>query len=190
MEGIYIIYKNLEKFFKYRGDLKYTDLEIKNERDLIDTFESEKYLLFNPCIDKNNNKFFLILLDPTITETSSDVRDIVRKIKGSIKYGIVIYNDALFSLNTELFLIDILLYSIDTFRYVIPEQIQVPKHEIIVKEEIDNLINFNLIDCRGLPKIQQKDPAIVWIGGRTGDIIKITRPSRTSCYSIAYRIVY
>ena len=39
------------------------------------------------------------------------------------------------------------------------------------------------------PKINVYDPAIIWLGARVGDVIKITRISEIAGISIAYRLV-
>ena len=65
----------------------------------------------------------------------------------------------------------------------------VPNHEILSEKEKDELLNKFDIDSEKLPKILDTDPAIISIGAVPGQVVKITRRSRTAKYATAYRIV-
>ncbi len=72
---------------------------------------------------------------------------------------------------------------------LVPDHIYVPKHEIISKKEaLEILAEFNCQPTE-LPLIFSSDPAIVGLGVKPGDMIKITRKSRTSGKGIYYRYV-
>ena len=51
----------------------------------------------------------------------------------------------------------------------------VPMHEIMNKEEIEELLKKYSINKEHLPKILINDPIIIEIGAKIGDIIKIKR---------------
>ena len=71
----------------------------------------------------------------------------------------------------------------------ISHHIYVPKHEIITKDEAEKvLIKFNCKPTE-LPLIFENDPAIIHLGVKPGDIIKITRKSFTAGESLYYRYV-
>ena len=72
---------------------------------------------------------------------------------------------------------------------LVPDHIYVPKHEIISKKEAEEvLVKFNCKPTE-LPLIFVTDPAIVGIGVKPGDMIKITRKSNTAGQGIYYRYV-
>ncbi|MEM2192032.1 MAG: DNA-directed RNA polymerase subunit H [Candidatus Hadarchaeales archaeon] len=73
---------------------------------------------------------------------------------------------------------------IDVLRHVL-----VPKHEIASKEEVEELIKRYKIQPHQLPRIRASDPAARAIGAQPGQIVKITRESRTAGKAIAYRYV-
>jgi len=65
----------------------------------------------------------------------------------------------------------------------------VPKHEILTKEEAEELQKTYRIKPYQIPRIRSSDPAAKMIGARPGDIIRVTRDSPTAGRSIAYRYV-
>lgn len=65
----------------------------------------------------------------------------------------------------------------------------VPRHEILSKEEEVKLLEKMNVSKGQLPKILITDPAAKKLGAKRGDIIKITRKSRTAGTSTFYRVV-
>jgi DNA-directed RNA polymerase subunit H len=65
----------------------------------------------------------------------------------------------------------------------------VPKHEILTKEEEEELLKKYKITKKQLPRILSTDPAVKAIGAKKGDIIKITRKSPTAGETYYYRVV-
>lgn len=69
------------------------------------------------------------------------------------------------------------------------EHYLVPKHEIADPEDYSKILEKYRIKKENLPKIRASDPAVRAIGGKPGDVIKITRNSKTAGKTIVYRIV-
>lgn len=65
----------------------------------------------------------------------------------------------------------------------------VPKHEILSPEKAKDLLEEHHIKPYQLPRIKASDVAVIAIGAKSGDIIKITRKSPTAGKHIAYRLV-
>jgi len=65
----------------------------------------------------------------------------------------------------------------------------VPKHEVLSPEEAVKVLKELGIKPDKLPWIRASDPAVKAIGGKPGDIIKITRKSPTAGESVVYRYV-
>ncbi len=65
----------------------------------------------------------------------------------------------------------------------------VPNHEVIPQNEIDELLGQYNVDLRQIPKILQKDPAVVSLNAKPGDIIRIKRMSQTAGEVYYYRVV-
>jgi DNA-directed RNA polymerase subunit H len=65
----------------------------------------------------------------------------------------------------------------------------VPKHEILSEEEKAKLLKKYGITIKELPRILASDPAIKSLNPKIGDVIKITRKSKTAEESVYYRVV-
>ena len=72
---------------------------------------------------------------------------------------------------------------------LVPDHVFEPKHEILTKKEAEQVLeNFNC-NPTDLPFIFVNDPAILGLGVKPGDMIKISRNSGTAGESIYYRYV-
>jgi DNA-directed RNA polymerase subunit H len=72
---------------------------------------------------------------------------------------------------------------------LVPDHIYVPKHEIISKQEGQEILKKYNCKPTELPLIFVDDPAIKLLGVKPGDVIKITRKSPTAGISLYYRYV-
>ena len=72
---------------------------------------------------------------------------------------------------------------------LVPNHVYVPKHEIITKKEAQKVLDDFNCKPTELPLIFVTDPAIVGLGVKPGDMIKITRKSGTAGESTYYRYV-
>lgn len=69
------------------------------------------------------------------------------------------------------------------------KHVLVPKHRVMSKKEKRELLKKYLITLNQLPRIGVRDPAAMAIGARVGDVIEITRKSRTAGETKYYRVV-
>ena len=72
---------------------------------------------------------------------------------------------------------------------LVPNHIYVPKHEIMNKKDAEDVLKKFNCKPTELPLIFVNDPAILGLGVKPGDMIKITRKSATAGESIYYRYV-
>jgi DNA-directed RNA polymerase subunit H len=72
---------------------------------------------------------------------------------------------------------------------LVPDHVYVPKHEILNKKDAEQVLKNYNCNPTDLPFIFVSDPAIVGLGVKPGDMIKITRKSGTAGKSIYYRYV-
>ena len=74
-------------------------------------------------------------------------------------------------------------------KILVPDHQYVPKHEVMTKEDAEAVLKEYNCTPTELPLIYVTDPAIVELGVRPGDMIRITRKSATAGHSIYYRYV-
>ena len=72
---------------------------------------------------------------------------------------------------------------------LVPDHVYVPKHEIMTKKEAQKVLDEFNCKPTELPLIFVNDPAIMGLGVKPGDMIKITRNSPTAGESLYYRYV-
>ena len=72
---------------------------------------------------------------------------------------------------------------------LVPDHVYVPKHEIMTKKEAEDVLKKFNCKPTELPLIFVNDPAIIGLGVKPGDMIKITRSSATAGESLYYRYV-
>lgn len=65
----------------------------------------------------------------------------------------------------------------------------VPKHEVIPEDEVNSLLEGFSITKGQLPKILTTDPVVKKIKAKAGDVVKITRESKTAGTAVMYRVV-
>ena len=72
---------------------------------------------------------------------------------------------------------------------LVPDHVYVPKHEIMSKKEAEEILKKYNCKPTEMPFIFVNDPAIIGLGVKPGDMIKITRKSPTAGESTYYRYV-
>jgi len=65
----------------------------------------------------------------------------------------------------------------------------VPKHEIISKDEKEQLLKKYNISLKQIPFILSEDPIVKNLNAKEDDVIKITRKSPTAGESVYYRVI-
>lgn len=73
--------------------------------------------------------------------------------------------------------------------FITPDNQIISKHEILPQAEVEKLNIDRLTDNSRRTIITSQDVAAVWLGARTGDVIKILCPSGETGYSVRYRVV-
>ncbi len=69
------------------------------------------------------------------------------------------------------------------------QHVLVPKHEILSKEKVQEVLDRYKIFPHQLPFIKSSDPAAKAIGAKPGDLLEITRNSATAGKAVVYRYV-
>ncbi len=72
-------------------------------------------------------------------------------------------------------------------KYDIQKHFLVPEHSKLNDKEKKELLEKYHISLKELPKINKKDSAIAFLNPKEGDVIKVTRKSKTAQEAIFYR---
>ena len=70
-----------------------------------------------------------------------------------------------------------------------PDHIDVPEHKIMTRKDAEEVLEKYHCKTTDLPLIFANDPAIIGLGVKPGDMIKIIRKSATAGESFYYRYV-
>jgi DNA-directed RNA polymerase subunit H (RpoH/RPB5) len=172
---------------------KYTKDEINIIKKTIDSQNKEKSVI-------NKHKITYIIIfhyNSEIYSKTQELKKVLVKLKNiPYSYDIMLITKNSISTHVNNFIesikakISIINYPYKLFTIIIPEHILSNKHEIISKEDEEDLLN-NILYCKkfNLPKIRINDPQIIWSPGNINDIVKITRYDDITGISIYYRII-
>lgn len=85
--------------------------------------------------------------------------------------------------------IELQIFLLKELQFNISKHELVPKHEVVRDaEEVKNILEmYSLKSKSQLPSILRSDPMARWLNLRSGDIVRISRPSPTSGFYVAYR---
>ena len=85
--------------------------------------------------------------------------------------------------------IELQIFLLNELQFNITKHVLVPKHELIKDPEEKKRIleTYSLKSIHQLPIILRHDPMAKWLNLKSGDIVRITRPSQTSGVYVSYR---
>lgn len=65
----------------------------------------------------------------------------------------------------------------------------VSKHELLTSKEKEEFLEDNKVQPYQLPRINANDPAIIAVGGKPGEIVRVIRKSQTAGEYVSYRYI-
>ncbi len=195
-----VVYENIYEMFHYRGIKDAPakkDSKSFNEEFLTTGFKSIKaknkrneYVLF--IITQENSGYetksadAMALINKQIRATGAEISELIFITSKPIGSHLA---KTFAKFEVENPQIHLELHSYEMFISVKPKHVSYDEHIIMKPEEVQELLNFMNINIGANPRIFTTDPAVVWIGGREGDMIKIRRRSETAGQAYYYRLV-
>ena len=79
------------------------------------------------------------------------------------------------------------MYHYHVFALVVPEHVEVPAHRLMSDAEAEAYFRRERLTPQDLIVIYDTDPPVIWLGGRPGQLVEVTRNSETSGVAIAVR---
>ena len=183
----YVIYTNVITFLTSIG---YTVTDVIEQKQYDEIMKDKEFYIVRS--DKKENKLSIIIIGMESIKSA----DIV-KILNSITYVSDIYTIADYKLSSSIVKkiyeikgkISYKNIEFTCFLTDIRKHIMTPKHEICSEQEKELFKNENyILSFSNIPYIFDTDPQIIWLNGKIGDLIKITR-KKYHGELISYRVV-
>ena len=184
------------KMFTNRGFInksnrdKYIVELIKNENDDLEyviNLDNEK----NYNTEIKNKKIYMKIFNYKISSINekSPIGEFLKKY--SKEYKLIIVNDITSKTEEILNSYDtqVEIFKFNKLQSDITEHILVPLHEVLTKEEGENVMKSYRSTKRDMPLIRSNEDVAKYYNMKPGEITRIYRPSPLTCEAIGYRLV-
>lgn len=183
------VLKNVVKMLYERGYINKNDLD--NEIKNITSFQSTDYI-YKIKIDYMNDKTLIVKILPqkiTSVSKSSAIGDFLNEYRDFRKIVIVnnISKKAMQYVRNNYSKTEI--FTEEEMMINLIDNVLVPKHEILPKEEALNF--YEKFNCkkRNMPKLLSGDPVARYYNMKPDDIVRIIRNSKLTGHTVSYRLV-
>lgn len=169
--------KRAAMLIKYRS-LKVESVERQEEKTLIHLSGKEGKIIMM-CVSGQDNVGVSYVRDLMALGEKEETDKLI--MVGGGKYT---YSAQKMGVDSGIEMIPPYLPSFDIFKHRL-----VPKHEILSDQEKKDILEKYHAQPYQFPWIKTSDPVIIVLGARPGDIVKITRESKTAGSYVSYRYV-
>jgi len=192
------------------NDVKTTIIKIFTNRGFIDKSNRDKYIV-KLIEDENDDLEYMIKLDnsknynteiknkkvyikifnykiSSINE-KSPIGEFLKKYNDEYKFIIVQDITPKTEENINIYDTQVEIFKFNKLQSDITEHMLVPKHEVLTKEEGENVLESYRARKRDMPLIRTNEDVAKYYNMKPGEITRIYRPSPLTCESIAYRLV-
>lgn len=192
------------------NDVKTTIIKMFINRGFIDIANKDKYIdklvadenddleyVINLDISKNynteikNKKIYIKIFNYKISSVSekSPIGEFIKKYNKEYKFIVVQditgkTEETINSYDTQCE-----IFKFNKLQSDITEHISVPKHEVLTKEEGENVLESYRARKRDMPLIRTNEDVAKYYNMKPGEITRIYRSSPLTCEAIAYRLV-
>lgn len=184
------------KMFTNRGFIdkanrdKYIDKLIEDENDdleyMIKLDNSKNY-----NTEIKNKKVYVKIFNYKISSINekSPIGEFLKKYNDEYKFIVVQDITSKTEQNINLYDTQVEIFKFNKLQSDITEHMLVPKHEVLTKEEGENVLESYRARKRDMPLIRTNEDVAKYYNMKPGEITRIYRPSPLTCESIAYRLV-
>lgn len=169
---------------------KYIDKLVADENDdleyVINLDTSKNY-----NTEIKNKKIYIKIFNYKISSVSekSPIGEFIKKYNKEYKFIIVQditgkIEETINSYDTQ-----VEIFKFNKLQSDITEHILVPKHEVLTKDEGENVLESYRARKRDMPLIRTNEDVAKYYNMKPGEITRIYRPSPLTCEAIAYRLV-
>ena len=184
------------KIFTNRGFInksntnKYIEKFIEDENDDLEYIVSlDNSKNYNTEI--KNKKVYVKIFNYKISSVSekSQIGEFLKKYNKEYKF--IIVQDITAKTEETIYLYDtqVEIFKFNKLQSDITEHVLVPLHEVLTKEDGENVLESYRARKRDMPLIRSNEDVAKYYNMKPGEIIKIYRPSPITCESVSYRLV-
>lgn len=169
---------------------KYIEKLIKDENDDLEyvvNLDNNK----NYNTDIQNKKIYIKIFQYKISSISekSPIGEFLKKYNTDYKFIIVQditakIEDTINSYGTQ-----VEIFKFNKLQSDLTEHMLVPQHEVLEKDEGDNVLESYRARKRDMPLIRTNEDVARYYNMKSGEVVKIYRPSPITCEAVAYRLV-
>ena len=192
------------------NDVKTTIIKMLVNRGFIDTANKDKYIdkligdenddleyTVNLDSSKNynteikNKKVHIKIFNYKISSVSekSPIGEFIKKYNKEYKFAIVQDITSRTQETINSYDTPIEIFKFNKLQFDITEHMLVPKHEVLTKEEGENVLESYRARKRDMPLIRTNEDVAKYYNMKPGEITRIYRPSPLTCEAVAYRLV-
>ena len=184
------------KMFTNRGfidksnTIKYTEKLISDENDDLEyiiNLDNNK----NYNTEIKNKKVYIKIFNYKISSVSekSPIGEFLKKYNKEYKF--VIVNDITAKTEETINLYDtqVEIFKFNKLQSDVTEHMLVPIHEVLTKDEGENVLESYRARKRDMPLIRSNEDVAKYYNMKPGEIVRIYRPSPLTCEAVAYRLV-
>lgn len=211
----YLVYQHLGRFFESRGlSANLDELDISRDR-FITEIDQIGYFRIDAKMIKNSKMVTIMILSlkGKYTNHAPQLRELVYSLnsedvtrKGLLSEVIVITPEKIKKKKnptksddkgskifdkkpSNLTNVKINFYPYHIFSLDVPRAQIVPKHELVTEEEVKTFLSRERLNIMDLPLIPSSNPPIIWIGGESGQVVRIKHPSETAGKAYTYHVI-
>lgn len=172
---------NINKYVKKiiedeNDDLEYV-IELDNDHNYNTEIKNKKVYvkIFNYKVSSINEK--------------SPIGEFIKKYNKEFKF--IVVQDITSKTEETLNLYDdkVEIFKFNKLKSDVTEHILVPQHEVLTKEEGENVLESYRARKRDMPLIRTNEDIAKYYNMKPGEIVRIYRPSPLTCEAVAYRLV-
>lgn len=178
------------KFINPENKEKYTKKLIENENDdyeYIIQLDNDK----NYNTEIKNKKIYVKIFDYKISSinSKSPIGEFMSKYENEYKFIIVQDINARTEDTIESYKTQVEIFKFNKLQSDITENVRVPQHIVLTKEESDEVLNAYRAKKRDMPLIKSNEAVARYYNMKPDNVVKIIRSSPTTAEIIAYRLV-
>lgn len=192
------------------NDVKTTIIKMFVNRGFINTDNKDKYItkliadenddleyIINLDTNKNynteikNKKVYIKIFNYKISSVSekSPIGEFIKKYNNEYKFIIVQDITGKSEQTINLYDTQVEIFKFNKLQFDITEHILVPPHEVLTKEEGENVLETYRARKKDMPLIRTNEDVAKYYNMKPGEITRIYRTSPLTCETISYRLV-